>query len=49
MLTGVNQEVPFKLGPDDIWLPVDEFLEKPVSGDRLLGVVRQKLPLENDS
>lgn len=49
MLTGVNQEVPFKLGPDDIWLPVDEFLEKPVSGDRLLGEVRQKLPLEDDS
>ena len=46
MLTAVNQELPFKFGPDEVWLPVDAFLEKPVSPDRLLGEVQQRLPSE---
>jgi CheY-like chemotaxis protein len=43
MLTGVNQEYPFQFGPDDIWLPVDEFIEKPVKPDKLAGVIRSLL------
>ena len=46
MLTAVNQKLPFKFGPDEVWLPVDAFLEKPVSPDRLLGEVQQRIPTE---
>ena len=42
MLTGVNQKYPFQFGPDDIWLPVDEFFEKPVAPEKLLEVVKRK-------
>jgi len=41
MLTAVNQKFPFSFGPDDIWLPVDVFVEKPVSPERLLAEVRK--------
>jgi len=41
MLTAVNQEVPWKFGPDEVWLPVDEFLEKPVKPDTLLAAVKK--------
>jgi CheY-like chemotaxis protein len=41
MLTAVNQKYPFHFGPDDIWLPVDTFLEKPVSPERLLAEVNK--------
>ncbi len=40
MLTGVNQQFPFKFGPDEFWLPVDTFMEKPLSPERLLAEVR---------
>ncbi len=43
MLTAVNQEYPFQFGPDEIWLPVDEFIEKPFPPERLLAEVRSKL------
>jgi len=43
MLTGVNQEVAFKFGPDDVWLPVDVFLEKPVKPGQILAAVKQVL------
>ncbi len=43
MLTGVNQEYPFNFGPDKVWLPVDEFLEKPVEAERLLAEIEEKL------
>lgn len=36
MLTAVNQEVPWRFGPDDIWLPVDSFVDKPVTPETLL-------------
>jgi CheY-like chemotaxis protein len=36
MLTAVNQEVPWRFGPDDIWLPVDTFVDKPVTPEKLL-------------
>lgn len=41
MLTAINQEVPWKFGPDDVWLPVDEFIEKPVRPDVLLAAVKK--------
>ena len=43
MLTAVNQEVPWKFGADEMWLPVDEFIEKPVKPDRLLAAVEKAL------
>jgi len=43
MLTAVNQEVPWRFGPDEIWLPVDEFIEKPVDPDKLLAAVEKAL------
>ncbi len=46
MLTGVNQQYPLKFGKDDIWLPVDEFLEKPIEPDTLLDAVESKIPEE---
>ncbi len=41
MLTAVNQEVPWRFEPDEMWLPVDTFLDKPVSPERLLGEVKK--------
>jgi len=41
MLTAVNQEFPFEFGPDEVWLPVDVFLEKPVNPRRLLSEVQK--------
>ena len=43
MLTAVNQEVPWKFGPDEVWLPVDEFLEKPVKPEVLLNSIQKAL------
>jgi hypothetical protein len=42
MLTGVNQKYPFGFDKEEIWLPVDEFLEKPVDPDKLLELVKEK-------
>ena len=43
MLTGVRKEmdVKYKLGPDDDFLPVTEFLEKPVPPPDLIAKVAQ--------
>jgi len=45
MLTSVNQQPDYnwKFGPDEEWNPVDEFLEKPVSHDKLLQKVNDLL------
>ena len=43
MLTAVNQKYPFGFKEDDIWLPVDKFLEKPVSPDKLLEEVEDSI------
>ncbi|MFP4175826.1 MAG: response regulator [Planctomycetota bacterium] len=43
LLTAVNEKSPFKFGPDQDWLPVDTFLEKPVGPERLLGEVQQRI------
>lgn len=43
LLTAVNRKMPFTFGPDEGWLPVDSFLDKPVSPEKLLAEVEQKL------
>jgi CheY-like chemotaxis protein len=43
MLTAVNQKYPFGFTEDDIWLPVDKFLEKPISPDELLKEVEDSI------
>jgi len=40
MLTSVNRTVPFRFEPDPTFLPVDRFLEKPLSPEELLKQVR---------
>jgi CheY-like chemotaxis protein len=41
MLTAVNQNVPWKFASDEVWLPVDVFLDKPVSPEKLLSEVKK--------
>ncbi len=43
LLTAVNKKMDFTFGPDEGWLPVDSFLDKPVSPEKLLAEVDQKL------
>jgi CheY-like chemotaxis protein len=43
MVTSVNETVPFKFEPDDTWLPVDTFIEKPIAPERLLAEVNKRL------
>jgi DNA-binding response OmpR family regulator len=48
MLTAVHQvvKVPYRFVPDDQWLPVDRFLDKPVDPNKLLARIRELLPGE---
>lgn len=48
MLTAVHQvvKVPYRFIPDDRWLPVDRFLDKPVDPNHLLARIRELLPGE---
>lgn len=41
--TSVNQEPEYSLGPDEAWLPVDSFMEKPVTPEKLLEEVKKKI------
>lgn len=43
MVTSINDTVPFKFEPDETWLPVDDFLEKPVEPEQLLDKVSKML------
>ena len=43
MVTSVNQQVGYKFDKDDTWLPVDSFIEKPISPEKLIEVVSGKL------
>jgi len=43
MVTSINKTVTFKFEPDETWLPVDEFLEKPVAPEQLLAEVEKRL------
>lgn len=46
LLTGVNQEFPMEFSSKDIdpnWMPVQDFVEKPVTAKKLLSVVNKLL------
>ncbi|MDD5307965.1 MAG: response regulator [Deltaproteobacteria bacterium] len=43
MLTSVNQTVPFKFEPDETYLPVSVFMEKPVKPDTLMKEINKLL------
>lgn len=43
MLTAIHQTAPVHVEPDDDYLPVDTFLEKPMDPDRLLAEVDRLL------
>jgi CheY-like chemotaxis protein len=45
ILSGVRKvlDLPFKLGPDDDWMPVQAFLEKPIRPDKLLSEIGRAL------
>lgn len=45
MLTSVGEGFTFKYQPDENWLPVDLFLEKPVPPDQLLKEIRKAMDL----
>ena len=41
ILSGVRKvlDYPFRIGPDETWMPVKAFVEKPVTPDRLLSEI----------
>ena len=43
MLTSVNETVPFKYEPDETYLPVDRFLEKPLTPDKLISEIESMI------
>lgn len=45
ILSGVKKvlDFPFKVTPDETWMPVAGFLEKPIKPDELLAAIRQAL------
>jgi len=50
MLTAVHgiKKVPYRFGPDDTWLPVDIFLDKPVSASTLVQKVKEALGIQRE-
>jgi len=51
MLTAVHgvKEVPYRFAPDETWLPVDIFLDKPVSRVTLVRTVNEALGIRTDT
>jgi len=43
VITSLNQVSPYNMGPDDAWMPVDAFLQKPVVPEVLLETVKKGL------
>lgn len=43
MLTAVHQTTPLRFGPDEDYLPVDDFIEKPVDPKVLMGKIEKVL------
>jgi len=41
--SSVNRTPPYNIGPDDAWLPVDVFVEKPVAPEVLLDLVAREI------
>ena len=50
MLTAVHdvKKVPYRFAPDDTWLPVDVFLDKPVSPSTLAQKVKEALGIHRE-
>jgi len=51
LLTGINQEFPMEFSSDDIdaeWMPVREFVEKPVSPPELLEKINKLLNVSSE-
>lgn len=44
MVTAINKTADLQFSPDDTWLPVDSFIDKPPDPARLLSEVRRLLP-----
>ena len=42
-VSSVNQVPEYNMGPDETWLPVDEFIEKPVASEVLLSEIKKKI------
>jgi len=43
MVTAVHQTTPLRFGPDDDYLPVDGFIDKPIDPNALLGTIEELL------
>jgi len=43
MLTAIHQTTPLRFGPDQDYLPVDAFIEKPIAPNELIAQVRAHL------
>jgi len=43
MLTAVHQTTPLRFSPDEDYLPVDGFIEKPVDPQRLITEIKKLL------
>jgi DNA-binding response OmpR family regulator len=43
MLTAIHSTTSLRFGPDEYYLPVNDFLDKPVNPDILLATVRKHL------
>jgi DNA-binding response OmpR family regulator len=43
MVSSVNRDSPFRFHPDDTWIPVDEFIEKPIHPEKLLEKIQSSL------
>jgi CheY-like chemotaxis protein len=43
MLTAIHSTTPLRFGPDEGYLPVDAFVEKPLEPKALVGKVRELL------
>jgi CheY-like chemotaxis protein len=45
LVTGVRQEMnlPFKVEPDNTWLPVDKVFEKPIEPQKLLDEIKKRI------
>ena len=43
MVTSVNKTVTFTFEPDETWLPVDAFMDKPLQPEQFLSEVRRRI------
>jgi len=47
VVTSVNRVPPYSIGPDEAWLPVDTFIEKPVEPDQLVAVIEKMVAAQS--